>query len=63
VLGPVGKALLAILLFVLMFGMGAGLTVDNFRAVVRRPLAPLIGLASQFGWMPTRCSCCSRLRH
>ncbi|HWB81454.1 MAG TPA: hypothetical protein VG755_41115 [Nannocystaceae bacterium] len=51
-LGPVEKALLAILLLVLMFGMGAGLTAENFRAVARRPFAPLLGLASQFGWMP-----------
>jgi bile acid transporter len=52
VLGPVEKALLAVLLLVLMFGMGAGLTAENFRAVARRPFAPLLGLASQFGWMP-----------
>jgi BASS family bile acid:Na+ symporter len=52
VLGPAEKALLAILLLVLMFGMGAGLTAENFRAVARRPFAPLLGLASQFGWMP-----------
>jgi BASS family bile acid:Na+ symporter len=52
VLGPFEKALLAVLLLVLMFGMGAGLTIDNFRAVARRPFAPLLGLASQFGWMP-----------
>ena len=51
-LGPVEKALLAVLLLVLMFGMGAGLTTENFRAVARRPFAPLLGLASQFGWMP-----------
>ncbi|MFO0636258.1 MAG: bile acid:sodium symporter [Nannocystaceae bacterium] len=51
-LGPLEKALLAILLLVLMFGMGAGLTADNFRQVARRPFAPLLGLASQFGWMP-----------
>jgi BASS family bile acid:Na+ symporter len=51
-LGPAEKALLAALLLVLMFGMGAGLTAENFRAVARRPFAPLLGLASQFGWMP-----------
>lgn len=51
-LGPVEKALLAALLFVLMFGMGAGLTVASFRDIARRPFAPLVGLASQFGWMP-----------
>jgi BASS family bile acid:Na+ symporter len=52
VLGPLEKSLLAALLFVLMFGMGAGLTVANFRDVARRPFAPVIGLLSQFGWMP-----------
>ena len=51
-LGPLEKALLAALLFVLMFGMGAGLTVASFRDIARRPFAPLVGLASQFGWMP-----------
>lgn len=52
VLGPIEKALLAGLLFVLMFGMGAGLSVENFRAIARRPFAPVVGLLSQFGWMP-----------
>jgi bile acid transporter len=52
VLGPIEKALLAALLFVLMFGMGAGLTVQSFRDIARRPFAPLVGLLSQFGWMP-----------
>ncbi|MBC8071218.1 MAG: bile acid:sodium symporter [Deltaproteobacteria bacterium] len=51
-LGAGEKALLAVLLLVLMFGMGAGLTTDGFRAVARRPFAPLLGLLSQFGWMP-----------
>jgi bile acid transporter len=46
------KALLGALLFVLMMGMGATLTLEHFRAVLRRPRGVLIGLASQFGWMP-----------
>ena len=46
------QALLALLLVVLMIGMGATLTVDAFREVLRRPRGPLLGLASQFGWMP-----------
>ncbi len=46
------KALLAILLIVLMTGMGSTLTVADFRNVLRRPKGVLIGLASQFGWMP-----------
>ena len=35
-----------------MFGMGATLSLPDFRAVVRRPRVLLLGLASQFGWMP-----------
>ena len=44
--------LLAALLVVLMAGMGASLTLEDFRAVLRRPRGPLIGLLSQYGWMP-----------
>jgi BASS family bile acid:Na+ symporter len=44
--------LLAALLVVLMAGMGASLTGDDFREVLRRPRGPLIGLLSQYGWMP-----------
>jgi len=51
-LSPVETALIALLLVVLMFGMGATLTLERFREVVARPRAVLIGLASQFGWMP-----------
>ncbi|MBK7774999.1 MAG: hypothetical protein IPI43_12845 [Sandaracinaceae bacterium] len=50
-LSPLEQVLLA-LLVVLAVGMGATLTVDAFREVVRKPRGPLIGLASQFGWMP-----------
>ncbi len=51
-LGPLEKAALAILLLVLMAGMGASLSTEQFRAVARRPRGLLVGLASQFGWMP-----------
>lgn len=44
--------LLALLLVVLMAGMGASLTLEDFREVLRRPRGPLIGLLSQYGWMP-----------
>ena len=40
------KALLGVLLIVLMMGLGATLTVANFKEVLRRPKGPLIGLAS-----------------
>ena len=51
-IGPYEQALLALLLVVLMTGMGATLTLDSFREVARHPKGVLIGLASQFGWMP-----------
>jgi bile acid transporter len=51
-IGGVEKALLAVLLLVLMTGMGATLTLKSFRAVATRPRGVLIGLLSQFGWMP-----------
>lgn len=35
-----------------MTGMGATLTPKSFRAVATRPKGVLIGLLSQFGWMP-----------
>ncbi len=51
-LGPIEKAALAVLLLVLMAGMGAALSLEQFKRVVRAPRGLLIGLASQFGWMP-----------
>lgn len=51
-IGPIEKALLALLLVVLMTGMGATLSLGQFRDVIRRPKGVLVGLASQFGWMP-----------
>ena len=51
-LSPLETILLALLLVVLMAGMGASLTMDDFRTVLRRPRGPLIGLVSQYGWMP-----------
>jgi len=51
-LSPVETALIALLLIILMFGMGATLTVERFSEVAAHPRAVLIGLGSQFGWMP-----------
>ncbi len=51
-LSPLETVLLALLLVVLMAGMGASLTMEDFRAVLRRPRGPLVGLLSQYGWMP-----------
>ncbi|MCB9717424.1 MAG: transporter [Myxococcales bacterium] len=50
--GPLEKAALAVLLLVLMAGMGASLSWGQFRQVARSPRGLLVGLASQFGWMP-----------
>ena len=46
------QALLALMIFIIMLGMGASLTIDDFRAVGRRPRGVLIGFISQFGLMP-----------
>jgi bile acid transporter len=46
------QALLALMIFVIMLGMGASLTIDDFRAVARKPRGVLIGFISQFGLMP-----------
>lgn len=46
------KALLAALLIVLMTGMGATLERSHVRDVLAKPRGVLVGLASQFGWMP-----------
>jgi len=46
------KIFLVVLLFVLMMGMGATLSVSQFKDVLQRPKGIIIGLLSQFGWMP-----------
>ncbi len=46
------QILLALMIFVIMLGMGASLTIDDFRAVARKPRGVLIGFISQFGLMP-----------
>lgn len=46
------KALLAVMILVIMFGMGASLTAEDFKGVLRRPRLILIGFCSQFGFMP-----------
>ncbi|MFT6144729.1 MAG: BASS family bile acid:Na+ symporter [Myxococcota bacterium] len=51
-LSGVEKALLAILLITLMMGMGATLDRSSVRGIAKSPKGILIGLASQFGWMP-----------
>ena len=46
------KVLVAALTLVLMVGMGASLTPADYGRALERPRPMLIGLASQFGWMP-----------
>jgi len=48
----IDKALMAVMILIIMFGMGASLTLDDFKAVGRRPRMILIGFLSQFGFMP-----------
>ncbi len=40
------------MIFVIMLGMGASLTVNDFKAVARSPKGVLVGFLSQFGLMP-----------
>ena len=51
-LNVVEQALLAIMILVIMFGMGASLTLKEFRLILERPRGVLIGFMSQFGIMP-----------
>lgn len=51
-LSGLDKVLVASLTLVLMVGMGASLTWGDYARALERPRAMLIGLASQFGWMP-----------
>lgn len=51
-LSELDKLLIAALTLVLMVGMGASLTPADYTRAFARPRAMLIGLASQFGWMP-----------
>ncbi len=46
------QALLALMIFIIMLGMGASLTINDFRAVARSPKGVFVGFLSQFGLMP-----------
>ncbi|EYR64384.1 transporter [Actinotalea ferrariae CF5-4] len=46
------QVLLVALVFVIMFGLGAGLTPRDFASALRRPQGLLIGWLTQFGIMP-----------
>lgn len=49
---PIDQALLAVMIFVIMFGMGSSLTLNDFKAIVKSPRGVIIGFISQFGLMP-----------
>ncbi|MCG5530656.1 bile acid:sodium symporter [Halorhodospira halochloris] len=51
-LNPAQQGLLAIMVLIIMFGMGAALTPQDFRNALYRPRGMLIGFLSQFGLMP-----------
>jgi bile acid transporter len=52
VVTPFEQNLLVGLVFVIMFGLGAGLTPKDFKLAVRRPWGLIIGWLTQFGIMP-----------
>jgi BASS family bile acid:Na+ symporter len=50
--GAFEQAVLAAMIFVIMLGMGASLTIRDFVLALKRPYGMLIGLLSQYGFMP-----------
>ena len=46
------QALLALMIFVIMLGMGASLTPRDFLLALKRPYGLAIGVISQYGFMP-----------
>ena len=51
-LGKTEQYMLAGLLFLLMLGLGATLTIGQVFNVLKHPKGIAVGWASQFGWMP-----------
>jgi bile acid transporter len=52
VVTPFEQNLLVGLVFVIMFGLGAGLTPRDFKLALKRPSGLIIGFITQFGIMP-----------
>ncbi len=50
--GQFEQAILALMIFVIMLGMGASLTPRDFILALKRPYGLLIGVVSQYGFMP-----------
>jgi len=51
-LSGIEQTLLGLMIIVIMFGMGASLTPRDFRRALKRPQGVMIGICSQFGFMP-----------
>ena len=52
VVTPFEQNLLVAMVFVIMFGLGSGLTPRDFKLAIRRPWGLIIGWVTQFGIMP-----------
>ena len=50
--GAFEQAILALMIFVIMLGMGASLTPRDFYLALRRPYGLAIGVIAQYGFMP-----------
>lgn len=50
--GALEQAILALMIFVIMLGMGASLTPRDFVLALKRPYGLMIGVVSQYGFMP-----------
>ena len=50
--GALEQAILALMIFVIMLGMGASLTPRDFILALKRPYGLFIGVVSQYGFMP-----------
>jgi BASS family bile acid:Na+ symporter len=50
--GEFEQAILALMIFVIMLGMGASLTPRDFLLALKRPYGLAIGVISQYGFMP-----------
>ncbi|WP_227271911.1 bile acid:sodium symporter family protein [Roseobacter weihaiensis] len=51
-IGAFEQAILALMIFAIMLGMGASLTPRDFYLALRRPYGLAIGVVSQYGFMP-----------
>ncbi len=51
-IGQFEQTLLALMIVVIMLGMGASLTLRDFVLALKRPYGLVIGLVSQYGFMP-----------